>query len=117
MARTQLPDHMLEQLSRIEHERAESAAKRGQTQRLEPGDRIRFTGRFLKQTGQFTGSAGRETYVVRACDCKQCRDRVWVCTTERRPDNDDPSIGHIAYLHIARVNVHKVGVADHRNDP
>lgn len=114
---TTLPNSILESLSRCEHERAQSAERRGREQILAPGDKIRFTGRFLKQTGQFTGGAARETYVVRECGCPMCAERRWVCTTERRPDNDDPTIGHVGYLHIARANVHKVGVLDHRNDP
>jgi hypothetical protein len=34
-----------------------------------PGDRVRFTGEFLRNTGQYTGPEGKLRFTVRACEC------------------------------------------------
>lgn len=43
--------------------------KRGLQKRPAPGTKVRLTGYFLKCTGQMTGSAGQDRWLIVACDC------------------------------------------------
>lgn len=88
-----------------------------------PGTRVRYSGKWLANTGQRGGSAGAERFTVRACDCDQCVKHNWVCVDRSNPAlalySRDELIVHpeLWYLHIARVNLSIVGKPTHRDDP
>jgi hypothetical protein len=46
-----------------------------------PGDRVRLTRQFLKNTGQY-GSEGHSRWTVTACDCSMCASGQFVATDE-----------------------------------
>ena len=69
-----------------------------------PGDRVRMSGAFLRNTGQHTGSAGLDRFTVVACECKPCAERRWVATDEMI-DNYE---GGLMPRHIATVNLERV---------
>lgn len=46
------------------------------------GTRVKLTGKFLRNTGQVTGSAGMDRWIVQACICRNCKAGNWVCTNE-----------------------------------
>ena len=37
------------------------------------GSKVRFTGKFLRSTGQYTGSEGKARFIVQECDCGLCK--------------------------------------------
>lgn len=37
------------------------------------GDRVKFTGKFLRNTGQYTGSDAFGEWMVVECDCELCK--------------------------------------------
>lgn len=45
---------------------------KGKPKHFEPGDRVRLTGVFLKNTGQRAGGEEQSRWTVRACDCGLC---------------------------------------------
>lgn len=70
--------------------------------RFTPGDRVRLTGEFLRNTGQLVGGEGHSRWIVLACDCGLCKTGDFVCTNQRRSSADmftaeeiagDPSLG------------------------
>lgn len=48
------------------------------------GDKVQLTGKFLRSTGQITGSEGQRKWIVQACDCAHCRSGQFIRTDERR---------------------------------
>ena len=57
-----------------------------------PGDTVRFTGDFLRNTGQIVGSAGLDRWVVRECHCALCgNDGRFICTNEPHHCQEDPT--------------------------
>lgn len=39
---------------------------------FKPGDKVKLTGKFLRNTGQFAGGEGQSVWTVRGCDCAEC---------------------------------------------
>jgi len=46
------------------------------------GSKVKLTGKFLRSTGQVTGHAGMDRWIVQACECRNCKEGTWVCTNE-----------------------------------
>lgn len=112
MKRPILPDHLLY---------LEPRPAIVQLSAVKPGDKIRLTGKFLKNTGQRTGREGRKSWIVVACDCDLCATGGFVYTDELSEHGTPGSPYYDAEMrpnrHIAKANVFKVGTADVRNDP
>lgn len=71
------------------------------------GDRFRFTGRFLRSTGQMTGSAGMSTWMRIQHDCGLCKRGEHIAGDEFNEFGDP--------RHFALANVYRVGSLDVRN--
>jgi hypothetical protein len=57
--------------------------------RFAPGDRVRLTGEFLRNTGQIAGGEGQSRWTVLAHDgCRLCSDGQFVQVDQR--SEDDP---------------------------
>lgn len=77
--------------------------------KLQPGDRIKLTGKFLRNTGQVVGGEGQSTWTVVACNCSLCQAGRFVAT-------DEPSsFDSMERRHLATANVYRVGTLDARN--
>lgn len=102
--------------------RASSAQPR-YDQRMLPGTRVRYSGKWLANTGQRSGPAGQKRFWVCACRCACCASGRFVCTTELSPTADSYTPEELAadpaprYLHIARENLVIVGKPSVRDDP
>jgi hypothetical protein len=89
---------------------------------IQPGDVVKLTGTFLKNTGQRKGSEGAKKWTVRACDCPLCSRGEFVSTDEKLSSGwftaeelaADPSL---LWRHINKGNVYVVGTLDSRNTP
>lgn len=78
------------------------------------GDKFKLTGKFLKFTGQQTGSAGQSKWTAVECGCGLCKLGDFVAGDERR---DDALPDESPWRHFNRANVYRVGTLDVRNDP
>jgi len=91
--------------------------------RMTPGTVVRYSGKWLVNTGQRRGSAGRMRFMVQGCSCTQCNTGKWVCTDTENPSLDLYSAEELAsdsslqWLHIARENLVIVGKPSRRDDP
>ena len=103
--------------------------------RLFVGDLIRFTGVFLKNTGQHTGPAGGQVFEVVPCTgfgddgslpCGPCREGRWVRVRDRSAGRHCRSSAHAIEVparpdaetrHIAVANVCRCEAIDPRNCP
>lgn len=84
------------------------------------GDKVKFTGKFLKSTGQRAGSAGLDTFTVTGIELH------WVVTDQELPRDyctnmwtaeefaNDPSL---KFRRIAAANLYKVGTLTTDNCP
>ncbi len=79
--------------------------------KIQTGDKIKLTGKFLKSTGQTRGGEGQSTWLVVACACGLCQGGRFVATNETSYDDETRP------RHFAIGNVFKAGTADARNDP
>jgi hypothetical protein len=52
------------------------------SKKFAPGMKVRFTAKFLRNTGSYTGSAGLDRWVVQPCDCSLCGTGDFVATDE-----------------------------------
>lgn len=80
--------------------------------RFNAGDKVRFKGSYLRDTGQVTGGEGHKRFIVNACACQMCKAGEWVAT-------HDPIAGafftpeeiaaepHLAFRHINAGNLEK----------
>lgn len=50
--------------------------------RWHPGDRVRGTGEFLRNTGQVVGGEGQSRWTVQACCCGLCESGRFVAVDE-----------------------------------
>lgn len=81
--------------------------------RLAPGDKVRLTGEFLRNTGQIAGGQGQDRWIVQACPCRSCEQGDWVCTNE--PTSQEYTAEEIraepwiVHRHIHRGNLERVG--------
>ncbi len=55
--------------------------------RFTPGDRVRLTGEFLRNTGMQLGQEGFSVWIVQECSCKLCSSGLFILTNEFR-END-----------------------------
>ncbi len=75
----------------------------------EPGTRVRFTGDYLRNTGQAIGGEGQSRWVVQACDCGLCGNGRHILTDqptmmeERIADPDTSEFRHIAFANLQVV--------------
>ena len=46
--------------------------------KLQPGDVVKWTSKWLKSAGIHGGSTPRESFTVKACACPQCTRGEWV---------------------------------------
>lgn len=75
------------------------------------GTKVRFTGVFLKSTGQIAGEEGQKWFTVMECACS-------LCTTGDYLAVDEPNVfDEIKYRHIAVTNLYRMGELTVRNDP
>ena len=73
---------------------------------LKPGDRVRLTGEFLRDTGQYAGPEGLARWKVMGCDCGMCvhgwsHQHQFVAVNEPHQDNSK------RWRHIATLNLEK----------
>jgi hypothetical protein len=71
--------------------------------RIEPGTKVRLTGKFLANTGQTRGGEGASKWQVLPCQCRPCVAGDWIAIDEPRevyPDEIAPQ-----FRHLARGNV------------
>ena len=72
----------------------------------EPGTRVRFTSRFLKSIGIYTGRAPRDKWLGQACACSLCSTGDFICTNEPSacyagtPEGAVPTYRHIAFENL-----------------
>lgn len=64
--------------------------------RFNIGDKVRLTGKHLRNTGQYTGSAGMDRWIVQACQCLLCATGRFVRTNEK-----SATFSHEMYADIA----------------
>lgn len=54
--------------------------------KFNPGDKVRLTGKYLRNTGQYKGSEGMARWIVQACKaatpCRMCAGGVYILTNE-----------------------------------
>ena len=79
-------------------------------QKLQVGDRVKLTGKFLKNTGQRTGGEGQSVWTVVECSCKLCARGEFVAV------NETSFYGEGA-RHFNAANLYKKGTLTVRNDP
>lgn len=88
--------------------------KRGLAKAPPPGTKVRLTAYFLKCTGQITGSAGSDRWIVQACACELCASGDFVATNEPLDtssgyEDQTPEWRKNAKRHIAIGNLEIVG--------
>lgn len=97
---------------------------------MPPGTLVAYTGKFLRDTGMMTGSAGLDRFVVQACHCHHClaKTRVAVNQLATWTDPNEPEydadharalkaeVGN-TWRHISSEALYVVGQLDHRNSP
>lgn len=65
-----------------------------------PGQRVRLTGDFLRNTGQIAGGEGQKRWTVQLCHCRLC-DGPFIAVNELSPS--DPSRArHINYRNLEK---------------
>lgn len=89
-----------------------SAGKRFDS--FKPGDRVKFTGTFLRSTGQIVGGEGNKVWTVRDCSCSSCKSGSLVCTDESYDEahlkrfytaEEIATLPHLRWRHIASGNL------------
>lgn len=94
--------------------------------RLFVGDIVKYTGVFLKNTGQGVGLAGGQMFEVVPCDCGPCADGRWVNVRDRSAGRHCLSSTHAIEVparadapthHIAVANLCRSEAIDLRNCP
>lgn len=79
--------------------------------RYQPGDRLKLTGDFLRNTGQLAGGEGQTVFTVVPCGCVLCQGQgtyVAVDQPSQFADDDSPR-------HVLAANLYKVGTRHARN--
>lgn len=89
---------------------------KGKPKHFEPGDRVRLTGVFLKNTGQRAGGEEQSRWTVRACDCGLCASGRYSAVDQQysplsvswTPEElaADP---RLQWRHILNANLEQVG--------
>lgn len=71
--------------------------------RPEPGTRVRFTGVFLRSTGQIVGGEGLSRWTVTPCTCATCaRDGSRIVAVDEPSCCDPTRARHMAYANLER---------------
>jgi len=78
--------------------------------KLQPGDKVKLTGKFLRNTGQMTGGEGLSRWIVQACSCGLCKDGRFVAVNEPAGDGEGPR-------HFNAANLYRVGTITTENCP
>ena len=52
------------------------------TTKFNPGDKVKLTATYLRNTGQLKGAEGQSRWIVRNCACGLCRLGNHVCVNE-----------------------------------
>ena len=77
--------------------------------KLQVGDRVKFTGQFLRNTGQFYGSEGMSEWVVAKCDCDLCSTGRFVATNQNADTFEPLRIGQESPMrHINAGNLRRI---------
>lgn len=97
---------------------------------MSPGTTVAYTGKFLRNTGMVTGSAGLDRFVVQECHCSHCVAKTRVAVNQLAASTDPQTPGYDAeyardlkaevgntWRHINVENLYVVGQIDHRNSP
>jgi len=74
---------------------------------FEPGDRVRYSGRHMRQTGVRSS----DVWTALACDCRQCASGEWLLIDRPSWDDSEPT------SHVSRHALVRVGTPSHRDDP
>ena len=96
--------------------------------KLQIGDRVKLTGEFLRNTGQYVGSEGLSEWVITECHCDLCDTGRFVATNQNAHTFElmhrselDKSIresgsGRESHMrHFNAGNLYRVGTLDSRN--
>lgn len=65
-----------------------------------PGTKVRFTGKYLRNTGQQVGSEGLSRWIVEECNCDLCNLGRHIATNEKNFDDDGQR--HMAFFNMER---------------
>lgn len=97
---------------------------------MTPGTTVAYTGKFLRDSGQMTGSAGLDRFIVQECRCKHCFSKKRVAVNKPSVWTDPHEPGYDAqyalelkaevgntWMHIASEALYVVGQLDSRNAP
>ncbi len=68
-----------------------------------PGASVRLTGKFLRNTGNYTGSDSRSKWLVEACDCGLCSSDRTRWTAVNEPNLDNTGARHFASVHLQAI--------------
>lgn len=83
-----------------------------------PGTKVRFTGTYLRNTGQLTGDEGQRRWIVQKCECSFCKGGQHVCTDEKHGDDymqrfysaeEIATLPHLRFRHIGIAGLEIVG--------
>ena len=92
-----------------------------QKSKLKVGDRVKLTGKFLKNTGQRTGSAGLDTWTIVGFwgenDEMALVNEPHLCQSDPTGYEDIPPEERPKWRTINVGNLYKVGTLDLRNCP
>jgi hypothetical protein len=82
--------------------------------KFQPGDKVRLTGKFLRNTGQIAGGEGQSKWTVVPCGCGLCRGGDFVAVNQSTTQDFDDGKEH--FRHINAGNLVKCGVPDRSVD-
>lgn len=85
-----------------------------------PGDKVKLTGVYLRNTGQIAGGEGRKTWRVVACTCDLCARGGFAAVDEPPLDygqwDDLPEAERPKHRHINLGNLQRVGAPPRAKD-
>jgi hypothetical protein len=76
-----------------------------------PGEKVKFTGKFLACTGQQTGDEGAKVFTVQECSCTLCKSGKFVQVNEKAAElgffaaEELEAMPHLRWRHIAIANL------------
>ena len=76
---------------------------------MKPGDKVKLTGQFLRNTGQVVGGEAFRQWTVVECECPICEDGTCVALDE--PSHYDPDRPR----HVLKVNLMLANKPDYTN--
>jgi hypothetical protein len=102
--------------------------RRPATKKLQVGDRVKLTGEFLRNTGQYVGSEGLSEWVITECHCDLCDTDRFVATNQNantfelihraaldKAIRESGSGRESLMRHFHAGNLYRVGTLDSRN--